>query len=145
MQNDWEIITSNSSPVTASIRCRWNLLTEPLPSNGLFRFYSFLRERVYLTVAQQWSYSSQYLGTVPVFAWRDWGYPKQKKKTYDGAPDDIRTTHHQNGSTALPLFQDFSGIMCELVDRLEYQTLRSSYRQLNNFTLLAYSWWVSKM
>jgi hypothetical protein len=28
--------TSNSSPITASIRCRGNELTEPLSSNGLF-------------------------------------------------------------------------------------------------------------
>jgi hypothetical protein len=35
--NQIEITTSNSSSVTASIRCSWNVFTEPLSSNGLFR------------------------------------------------------------------------------------------------------------
>jgi hypothetical protein len=33
------------------IRCSGNLLTEPLPSNGLFRVYSLPQESAYLTVA----------------------------------------------------------------------------------------------
>jgi hypothetical protein len=53
-RGEWrEITTSNSSTVTASIRCSMNVLTEPLPSNVLFRIYSLPRERLYLTVAQQ--------------------------------------------------------------------------------------------
>jgi hypothetical protein len=36
----------NSSSVTASIRCHGNVLTEPLPSTGLFRLNSLLYKRV---------------------------------------------------------------------------------------------------
>jgi hypothetical protein len=57
---------SNSSYVTASIRCRGNVFTEPLPRNGLFRVYSLPRQRVYRTVAQQ-GLCSVFLAYSPYF------------------------------------------------------------------------------
>jgi hypothetical protein len=45
--------TYESLFVTASIRYRGNVFTEPLRINELFRIYSLLQERAYRILAQQ--------------------------------------------------------------------------------------------